>query len=81
MEIEKAKLELKLQANIASLEDVGYAMFEDGFDKAIAQVKHFNMGVSIDFTLVNREKKLDEILGQQLSIEVDSPVHPQNPKQ
>ena len=33
---EKAKLEKKLQKEIDGLEDVGYVMFKDGFDEAIA---------------------------------------------
>ena len=45
-----------------SLEDANYASFEEGFDEAITQIKHFNKEVLIDFTLVNQEKKLDEIL-------------------
>ena len=32
-----------------SLEDLGYAMFEQGFDKAIAHVKHFNSESPINF--------------------------------
>ena len=54
----------KLQAKIEYLEDVGYTMFEVDFDQAIAQVKYFNIEASINFSEVNQEKKLQEILRQ-----------------
>ena len=54
----KTKLEKKLWAEIEGLEDAGYAMFKEGFDKAIAQVKHFNDKASIDFSKVDQERKL-----------------------
>ena len=37
--------------------DATYACYEQGFDEAIAKVKHFSSGASVD-----RERKLDEIL-------------------
>ena len=54
METEKVELELKLQADIMSQEDAKYAMFE---------VKQFNVGVPIEFTSTNQEKKLAKMLG------------------
>ena len=56
--VEKAKLEKILRAEIESMEDATYVMFEVGFDKAVAQVKHFNANVSVDFFMVDWEKKL-----------------------
>ena len=64
LEIEKAVLEEKHKAKVESLEDANYASFKDGFDEAVAQIKHFNKEVSIDFSLVDREKRLNEIIGQ-----------------
>ena len=66
-------MEAKLLADIITVEDATYVMFEEGFDEVVAQVKHFNANVSIDFNSVNKEKKLVEILEQQSPIEVDSP--------
>ena len=60
----KGKLEKKYWVEIENLEGATYAMFEEGFDKAVVQVKHFNTNVLIDFTLVDQEKKLSEILRQ-----------------
>ena len=67
LEAEKAVLEAKHQAKVESLEDANYASFEDGFDEAVAQVKCFKKEVSIDFSLVDQEKRLNEILRQQSS--------------
>ena len=64
--VENAELEEKFQAEIESLKDATYIMFEEGFNETVAQVKHFNTSVLIDFSLVDREKKLSEILGQKL---------------
>ena len=62
MKAEMAELESKHPAKVINLEDANYASFEEGFDKAITQIKYFNKDVPIDFTLVNRQKILDEIL-------------------
>ena len=51
-----------------SLEDVGYAMFEQGFDKAVAQVKHFNTNVPINFARIDREQNLEDIIEQESCI-------------
>ena len=64
LEKEKVEMEAKLRANIISVEDVAYTMFDGGFDKAVGKVKHFNSNVLIDFNSVNWEKRLIEILGQ-----------------
>ena len=64
MKVEKVELELKLQGEIMSLEDAKYAMFEEGVNEVVAQVKHFNTNIPINFTLVKKQKKLDEILRQ-----------------
>ena len=58
------ELKKKYQAEIEGLEDAAYAMFEEGFDEVIAQVKHFNTNVLVNFSSVNQEKKLSEMLGQ-----------------
>ena len=34
---------------IEELKDAGYIIFEEGFDKAITQIKHFSSESSIDF--------------------------------
>ena len=65
LEVRKADLEAKHKAEVESLEDANYASFEDGFDEAVAQIKCFNKEVLIDFSLVDREKRLNEIIGQQ----------------
>ena len=36
VESKKVEFEKKLQEEIVSLEDVGYTMFDEGFDKTIA---------------------------------------------
>ena len=42
-----------LQEEIEKLGDVAYACYEQGFDEALAQVKHFARGAPID---LSREK-------------------------
>ena len=69
MQFEKAELEKKSREEIASLEDVDYVMFKQGFNKAVAQVKHFNTSLSIDFFRVDREKTLKDIIEQQSLVE------------
>ena len=64
MKTEKMELEAKLKVDIVSVKDATYVMFKDGFHEDVIHVKHFNMSVSIDFSLVNREKKLAKILRQ-----------------
>ena len=61
---EKDDLEVKNKAEMESLEDANYASFEDDFDEVVAQVKYFNKEVPIKFSLVNQEKRLNEILRQ-----------------
>ena len=65
LEAEKAVLEAKHKAEVESLEDANYANFENGFNKVVAQIKFFNKEVLIDFSLVDWEKRLNEILEQQ----------------
>ena len=48
-----------------ALKDVGYAMFKQGFNEAIAQVHHFNTGMPINFWNVTQEKNLKDILVQK----------------
>ena len=62
LEAEKVVLKVKHKVEVESLEDANYASFEDGFDEAVAQVKCFNKEVPIDFSLVDWEKRLNEIL-------------------
>ena len=65
MVVEKAKLKKKYWVEIESLKDAAYAMFKEGFDESTAQVKYFNGNALVDFSKVDREKKLKETLGQQ----------------
>ena len=58
-----------------ALKDARYVMFEQGFDKAIALMKHFNVGMSIDFSKVNRKRNLKDILAQESYAEQNSPTH------
>ena len=51
-----------LQEEIKRLEDATYVCYEQGFDKAFAQVKHFANRTPIDLSRVAQERKLDEIL-------------------
>ena len=64
VELEKVKLKKKFPVEIESLKDARYVMYEEGFDETIAQVKHFNVNVLINFSMVDQEKKLNEILRQ-----------------
>ena len=61
-ELKKVELEKKLQEETVTLEDAKYAMFEQGFNEVVAQVKHLNIGVPIDISVVDREKNLKDIL-------------------
>ena len=53
-ETKGAELEKSLRIEIVSLEDASNAMFEQGFNQVVAQVKQFNTGVLINFTMVNQ---------------------------
>ena len=44
-------------------------MLWTGFDKALAQVKHFASGSMVDLSRVDREKKLEEILVNEAPID------------
>ena len=69
----------KMRAEVIELEDANYANFESGFDQAVAQVKYFNKNVSVDFSLVDREKSLDEILGQRFDANLGGQSPPVDP--
>ena len=71
---EKIKLEEQLQVKIEGLEDVGYAMFKSGFNESIAKVKHFNSGALINFSKVNRERRLQEMLVEGASVNQEAPM-------
>ena len=63
--LERRASEDRLQREIEQLADAAYACYEDGFDEALAQVKHFAAGGSIDLSKVDREKKLEDILAAE----------------
>ena len=70
MRDEMAQHKSKHEAEVIELEDANYASFENGFDQAVAQVKYFNKNVPVNFSLVDWEKSLDEILGQRSDVDL-----------
>ena len=44
-------------------------------------MKHFNIGVLIDFSKVDWEKNLKDTLKEESHVEQESPFHPQDPIQ
>ena len=59
---EKVEEEKKQGEEIQKLKDVAYVCYEQGFDEALAQVKHFANKTPIDLSRVDQERKLEEIL-------------------
>ena len=66
--LERKEVEKVLQEQTEKLRDAAYACYEQGFDKTLAQVKHFAKGALVDLSKVDQERKLDEILA------VDAPT-------
>ena len=63
---EKEKKEVKvLCEEIERLEDIAYVCYEQGFDEAFAQVKHFTNESAVDLSKVNQERKHVEILAKE----------------
>ena len=60
--LERKKVEEMLQDEVEKLGDAAYAYYEQGFDKALTQVRHFARGTPVNLSKVDREKKLSEIL-------------------
>ena len=69
---DKEKGERVLQEEIERLEDATYVCYEQGFDEALAQVKHLANGNLIDISRVNWERKFVEILAEEAPINRDA---------
>ena len=65
--LERKKVEEMLQDEVEKLGDATYAYYEQGFDEALAQVRHFAKGTPVDLSKVNHEKKLGEILAVKVT--------------
>ena len=55
-----------LGEEIEQLEDATYICYEQGFDKALVQVKHFASGSMVDLSRVDQERKLADILAEEV---------------
>ena len=52
VEFERVKLKKKLLEEIISVKDLAYAMFKQGINEVIAQIKHFNVEMLINYSNV-----------------------------
>ena len=62
---EKEKEEKVLHKEMGQLEDASYVCYEQGFDEALTQVKHFASGSTVYLSRVDRERKLAKILAKE----------------
>ena len=69
---EKVEGEKELWKEIQKFEDAAYVCYEQGFDEALAQVKHFTSETPIDLSRVDRERKLDEIMAERAPTNQDA---------